>query len=67
MYAGRKKSDFGKLRQCKGDMLMEKENMNQNNEKQEKPFNFWLFILGIFFGLLVLTAIVVGVPYLLMK
>jgi hypothetical protein len=37
----------------------------QNNN--EKPFNFWLFMGGMFVGLLVLTAIVVGVPYLLMK
>jgi hypothetical protein len=37
------------------------------SEKKEKPFNFWLFMAGIFVGLLVLTSIVVGVPYLLMK
>jgi uncharacterized protein YpmS len=35
--------------------------------KKEKPFNFWKFIIGIFIGLLILTAIIVGVPYLLMK
>ncbi|MEO1927212.1 MAG: tRNA uridine 5-carboxymethylaminomethyl modification protein [Nautiliaceae bacterium] len=35
--------------------------------EKEKPFNFWLFMLGMFVGLLVLTSIVVGVPYLLMK
>jgi hypothetical protein len=32
-----------------------------------KRFNFWKFIGGMFIGLLVLTAIVVGVPYLLVK
>ena len=37
------------------------------SEKNEKPFNFWLFMGGIFIGLLVLTSIVIGVPYLLMK
>jgi len=36
------------------------------NEK-EKPFNFWLFMGGIFIGLIVLTSIVVGVPYILSK
>ncbi|WP_457564861.1 tRNA uridine 5-carboxymethylaminomethyl modification protein [Caminibacter sp.] len=39
--------------------------MEKNN--QEKPFNFWKFIGLMFLGLLVLTSIVVGVPYLLMK
>ncbi len=35
--------------------------------EKEKPFNFWLFMLWMFVGFLVLTSIVVGVPYLLMK
>ncbi|WP_024787121.1 MULTISPECIES: hypothetical protein [unclassified Lebetimonas] len=34
---------------------------------KEKPFNFWLFMIGIFIALLVLTSIVIGVPYLLSK
>jgi len=34
---------------------------------EEKPFNFWGFMGGIFIGLLVLTSIVVGIPYILMK
>jgi hypothetical protein len=38
-----------------------------DNNKNEKPFNFWLFMGGIFIGLLILTSIIVGVPYLLMK
>jgi len=40
-----------------------------DNEKieNEKPFKFWTFMGGMFIGLLVLTAIVVGIPYLLMK
>ncbi|WP_459884723.1 tRNA uridine 5-carboxymethylaminomethyl modification protein [Caminibacter profundus] len=40
--------------------------MNEEN-KNEKPFNFWLFIGTMFIGLLILTSIVIGVPYLLMK
>jgi hypothetical protein len=36
-------------------------------DNKEKPFNFWLFMGGMFIGLLVLTSIVVGIPYLLMK
>ncbi len=46
---------------------MENEKINTENGNQEKPFNFWKFIIGIFFALLVLTTIIVGVPYLLMK
>jgi len=41
--------------------------MDNEKNQQEKPFNFGLFIGGIFIGLLVLTSIVVGIPYLLMK
>jgi len=39
----------------------------ENNNQNEKPFNFWLFMGGIFLGLLVLTSIVVGIPYILSK
>jgi len=35
--------------------------------KNEKPFNFWLFMGGMFLGLLFLTSIVVGIPYILSK
>ena len=41
--------------------------MDNEKSKKEKPFNFGFFIGGIFIGLLVLTSIVVGIPYLLMK
>ncbi len=34
---------------------------------KEKPFNFWGFIILMFIGLLGLTSIVVGIPYLLSK
>jgi len=37
--------------------------MNNN----EKPFNFWIFIGGIFIGLLFLTSLIVGIPYLIWK
>jgi hypothetical protein len=37
------------------------------NNDNNKPFNFWLFMGGIFIGLLVLTALVVGIPYILSK
>jgi len=40
--------------------------MSEEN-KNEKPFNFWLFMAGIFIALIILTTIIVGVPYLLMK
>lgn len=33
----------------------------------EKPFNFTKFIIGIFIGFLIITAIIVLVPYFLMK
>jgi len=35
--------------------------------REEKPFHFGKFILGIFLGLLVITGIVIMVPYFLMK
>ena len=39
-----------------------------NNEiKENKPFPFWKFMFLMFVGLIVLTSIVVGVPYLLAK
>ncbi|EDM24440.1 hypothetical protein [Caminibacter mediatlanticus] len=34
---------------------------------KEKPFNFWKFMFLMFIGLLIITSIIVGVPYLLMK
>jgi uncharacterized protein YpmS len=34
---------------------------------KKEEFNFWKFIFWIFVGLLILTAIIIGVPYLLMK
>ena len=37
--------------------------MNEEN----KPFPFWRFMLLMFIGLIVLTSIVVGIPYLLSK
>lgn len=37
------------------------------NNDNNKPFNFWLFMGGIFIGLLILTALVVGIPYILSK
>ena len=40
---------------------------NEKNQKEEKPFNFGLFIGGIFIGLLVLVTIILGIPYILMK
>jgi len=40
---------------------------NEKKEMQEKPFNFGKFIFGIFIGLLILTGIIITVPYLLMK
>ena len=51
---------------------MENGKFNMNNEKnenqiQEKPFNFGKFIFGIFIGLLILTGIIIMVPYFLMK
>ena len=33
--------------------------------EENKKFPFWKFILLMFIGLLVLTSIVVGVPYLI--
>ena len=40
--------------------------MSEEN-KNEKPFPFWRFMILMFLGLIVLTSIVVGVPYLLAK
>jgi len=40
---------------------------NEKSQKEEKPFNFGLFIGGIFIGLLVLVTIILGIPYILMK
>ncbi len=34
---------------------------------KEKPFPFWRFMFLIFIGLLVLTSLVVGIPYFMMK
>ena len=41
--------------------------MNNENNTNEKPFNFWGFMILMFIGLLVLTSVVVGVPYLIEK
>ena len=38
---------------------------NENKINEEKPFNFLGFIILMFLGLLVLTSIIVGVPYLI--
>ncbi|AZV46001.1 tRNA uridine 5-carboxymethylaminomethyl modification protein [Nautilia sp. PV-1] len=47
---------------------MENKELNtENNNQEEKPFNFGKFILGIFLGLLILTSIIILVPYFLMK
>ena len=32
---------------------------------EEKPFPFWKFMFLMFIGLIVLTSIVLGIPYLL--
>jgi flagellar biogenesis protein FliO len=44
-----------------------KELNNENTTHEEKPFNFGKFIFGIFIGLLILTGIIIMVPYFLMK
>ena len=41
--------------------------MNNENNTHEKPFPFWKFMILMFAGLIALTSVVVGVPYLLMK
>ena len=41
--------------------------MDNEKNQQEKPFNFGLFIGGIFIGLLVLVTVILGIPYILMK
>ncbi|ACM92670.1 hypothetical protein NAMH_0305 [Nautilia profundicola AmH] len=47
---------------------MENKELNtENNIQEEKPFNFGKFIFGIFIGLLILTGIIIMVPYFLMK
>ncbi|GAB6074353.1 hypothetical protein JCM15786_10100 [Nautilia lithotrophica] len=47
---------------------MENKELNtENNTQEEKPFNFGKFIFGIFIGLLILTGIIIMVPYFLMK
>ncbi len=38
-----------------------------DKQTEEKPFNTTKFFLGIFIGLLVLTGIIIMVPYFLMK
>ena len=35
--------------------------------KNEKPFPFWRFMLLMFIGLIALTSLVVGIPYILAK
>ena len=40
---------------------------NENNIKNEKPFNFWKFITLVFLGLILIVSIIIGIPYLLMK
>ena len=45
---------------------MENGKLKRENEKQDE-FNFWKFMLLMFLGLLILTSIVVGIPYLLSK
>jgi hypothetical protein len=39
----------------------------KTNKTDEKPFNLGKFFLGIFIGLLILTGIIIMVPYFLMK
>jgi len=39
----------------------------ENKNQEEKPFNFGKFMLGILIGFVVLTGIVIMVPYFLMK
>ncbi len=34
---------------------------------EEKPFPFWRFMILMFIGLIFLTSLVVGIPYLLAK
>jgi len=46
---------------------MENGKLQMENEKQEKPFPFWRFMLLMFIALIALTSIVVGIPYLLSK
>ena len=41
--------------------------MSNQNHIEEKPFNFWKFIIFVFIGLLVIVSGIIGVPYLLMK
>ena len=41
--------------------------MNNENNINEKPFNFWKFIIFVFVGLIVIVSGIIGVPYLLMK
>ena len=41
--------------------------MNEEIKNSEKPFPFWRFIFFIFIGLIFLTSLIVGIPYLLAK
>ena len=34
---------------------------------EEKPFNFWGFMLLMFIGLVILASIVLGLPYVVEK
>ena len=40
---------------------------NKYKNQEEKPFHFGKFIFGIFIALLVLTSIIILIPYFLMK
>ncbi len=41
--------------------------MNNENNINEKPFNFGKFITLIFIGLIFIVSIIIGIPYLLAK
>ena len=40
---------------------------NEVRNSEEKPFNFWKFMFLMFLGLLFLTSMVLGIPYILSK
>jgi len=37
----------------------------QSKNKEEKPFNFWGFMLLMLIALVVLASIILGIPYLI--
>ncbi len=43
------------------------EEIKNNEGNNEKPFPFWRFMILMFIGLVFLTSLVVGIPYLLSK